>query len=498
MFGLYAGVRQLSVHDPASGHELWKSGARRALRGAPAVAAAARRPGASSRASRWRATTPTGGSSSRCAAPRSPCASWSTAPPTGPSRSRSWAPVRIPYLGTLDVWRLTDYGGGLFVPVKDALAGVPGGTYGGGRYLLDTVKGADLGSGADGDSARHRLQLRLQPVVRLRPVVVVPARAAGQHPARGHPGRRADAALTGCVQAHAAASARVDHGERDERAACVVETLPGRASSRGRPMTLIRRTDAPTGAFATSHRRVPIPPLRGASTSGGPCPKAPVTDITFSTLGVPARSSRPSPPTARPPRSRSRSTPCPTRSPDATCSAAARPARARPSPSRSRWSPASAGARRRQAPPRPSARPRARADPRARHPDRRGARAARRRLRPDDHHDLRRHQPEAPGRRAPRRRRHRRRLPRPPRGPHEAGPRDPRRDRDHRARRGRPHGRPRLPPRRHAHHGQDPAGRPAPAVLRHARQRRGQARPALPAERGAALGRRGQLATSPR
>lgn len=52
--------------------------------------------------------------------------------------------VRLGDLGTLDVWRLGSYGGGLFVPVKDALAGRPGGTYGGGRYLLDTVKGADL------------------------------------------------------------------------------------------------------------------------------------------------------------------------------------------------------------------------------------------------------------------------------------------------------------------------------------------------------------------
>jgi uncharacterized protein len=31
----------------------------------------------------------------------------------------------------------------VFLPVKDATAGVE--TYGGGRYLLDTVKGADLG-----------------------------------------------------------------------------------------------------------------------------------------------------------------------------------------------------------------------------------------------------------------------------------------------------------------------------------------------------------------
>jgi uncharacterized protein (DUF1684 family) len=53
--------------------------------------------------------------------------------------------VRLGDLGTLDVWWLGSYGGGLFVPVKDATAGKPGGTYGGGRYLIDTVKGADLG-----------------------------------------------------------------------------------------------------------------------------------------------------------------------------------------------------------------------------------------------------------------------------------------------------------------------------------------------------------------
>jgi uncharacterized protein (DUF1684 family) len=39
----------------------------------------------------------------------------------------------------------------VFVPVKDALAGSL--TYGGGRYLIDTVKGADLG----GDALSGRL-----------------------------------------------------------------------------------------------------------------------------------------------------------------------------------------------------------------------------------------------------------------------------------------------------------------------------------------------------
>ena len=51
--------------------------------------------------------------------------------------------LHLPGLGDLDAWWLASYGGGLFVPVKDATAGKD--TYGGGRYLLDTVKGADLG-----------------------------------------------------------------------------------------------------------------------------------------------------------------------------------------------------------------------------------------------------------------------------------------------------------------------------------------------------------------
>ncbi|MDQ3716209.1 MAG: DUF1684 domain-containing protein [Actinomycetota bacterium] len=53
--------------------------------------------------------------------------------------------VRLGELGTLDVWWLAQYGGGLFLPMQDTTAGR--GTYGAGRYLLDTVKGADLGAG---------------------------------------------------------------------------------------------------------------------------------------------------------------------------------------------------------------------------------------------------------------------------------------------------------------------------------------------------------------
>ncbi|MBD7919033.1 DUF1684 domain-containing protein [Cellulomonas sp. Sa3CUA2] len=51
--------------------------------------------------------------------------------------------VRLGDLGVLTLWSLRGYGGGLFLPVRDALAGRR--TFGGGRYLLDTIKGADLG-----------------------------------------------------------------------------------------------------------------------------------------------------------------------------------------------------------------------------------------------------------------------------------------------------------------------------------------------------------------
>jgi uncharacterized protein (DUF1684 family) len=54
----------------------------------------------------------------------------------------------IPDIGSLDVWWLGSYGNGLFVPLRDATAGHS--TYGAGRYLLDTVKGADLGHEGDG------------------------------------------------------------------------------------------------------------------------------------------------------------------------------------------------------------------------------------------------------------------------------------------------------------------------------------------------------------
>ncbi len=48
----------------------------------------------------------------------------------------------------LEAYWLAGYGGGLFLPFRDATAGTE--TYGAGRYLYDTVKGADLGTEAGG------------------------------------------------------------------------------------------------------------------------------------------------------------------------------------------------------------------------------------------------------------------------------------------------------------------------------------------------------------
>ena len=91
-------------------------------------------------------------------------ARWRFEVPVGPAEPERWevhtgtdgvvpfdrvGVVSLPEVGELDVWRLASYGGGLFVPLHDGGSGQPEGSYGGGRYVLDTVKGADLGGDED-------------------------------------------------------------------------------------------------------------------------------------------------------------------------------------------------------------------------------------------------------------------------------------------------------------------------------------------------------------
>lgn len=51
--------------------------------------------------------------------------------------------LAAPLGGELTLFWVTGYGGGVFLPFADATSGRE--TYGAGRYLLDTIKGADLG-----------------------------------------------------------------------------------------------------------------------------------------------------------------------------------------------------------------------------------------------------------------------------------------------------------------------------------------------------------------
>ena len=61
-----------------------------------------------------------------------------TGGPDGVVHYRRTAIAHTPY-GPLTLWWIEAYGGGLFVPLRDATSGQE--TYGGGRYLTDTVKG---------------------------------------------------------------------------------------------------------------------------------------------------------------------------------------------------------------------------------------------------------------------------------------------------------------------------------------------------------------------
>ncbi|MCZ4262925.1 DUF1684 domain-containing protein [Limimaricola sp. G21655-S1] len=48
----------------------------------------------------------------------------------------------------LSLWWIEGYGGGLFLPFRDATCGT--GSYGGGRYAIDAIKSSDLGLAASG------------------------------------------------------------------------------------------------------------------------------------------------------------------------------------------------------------------------------------------------------------------------------------------------------------------------------------------------------------
>jgi uncharacterized protein len=70
-----------------------------------------------------------------------------TAETSDEARMKSIGTVSFQLSGEACVLRvlwLDAYGGGVFIPFRDSTCGAE--TYGGGRYLIDSVKGADLGS----------------------------------------------------------------------------------------------------------------------------------------------------------------------------------------------------------------------------------------------------------------------------------------------------------------------------------------------------------------
>ena len=87
--------------------------------------------------------------SARCAALLEPAEAESYEIPTSGDETMAFtrfATARFELGGescSLEVYWLDAYGGGIFLPFRDETSGNE--TYGAGRYLLDTVKGADLG-----------------------------------------------------------------------------------------------------------------------------------------------------------------------------------------------------------------------------------------------------------------------------------------------------------------------------------------------------------------
>lgn len=142
---LYAAVR--TEPDPATAHQLWRAGRDRLFRTHPQSPLPHGDPLRETGVPYWPYDV-----AMRFELPLEQADPDEIAVPTdgdGLTRMRRIGRVRLPapFDATLDVWWLDQYGGGLFLPLRDGTAGTM--SYGGGRYLLDTAKGADLGGYGD-------------------------------------------------------------------------------------------------------------------------------------------------------------------------------------------------------------------------------------------------------------------------------------------------------------------------------------------------------------
>ncbi len=138
---LYAAVR--AAGEPARGHAVWRAGRNELFRSHPQSPLRAGDPMRESGVPVWPYDPDL-----RFEVELLPASPEELAVPTDGDLTTTMRRVgRVelpaPVGGTVDVWWLRQYGGGVFVPLRDGTAGDT--SYGAGRYLLDTAKGADLG-----------------------------------------------------------------------------------------------------------------------------------------------------------------------------------------------------------------------------------------------------------------------------------------------------------------------------------------------------------------
>jgi uncharacterized protein (DUF1684 family) len=149
--GLYAAVR--AADDPRRGHELWRQGRDELFLKHPQSPLPPGDPLRATGLPYWPYDP-----ALRFELPLLPAEKRSLDVPTseGVTTMDRVGCLRLPppIDAVIDVWWLRQYGGGLLLPLRDGTSGRPGddgqssygqSSYGGGRYALDTDKGADLG-----------------------------------------------------------------------------------------------------------------------------------------------------------------------------------------------------------------------------------------------------------------------------------------------------------------------------------------------------------------
>jgi uncharacterized protein len=142
---LYAAVR--AEVDPSRGHALWRRGRDELFRSHPQSPLPAGDPLRVSGVPYWPYDPALRFDLPLVPAEQELTLAVPTSEGTTPMTRLGRVHLPAPVDAAVDVWWLQQYAGGLFLPLRDGSAGQS--SYGGGRYLLDTAKGADLG-GDDG------------------------------------------------------------------------------------------------------------------------------------------------------------------------------------------------------------------------------------------------------------------------------------------------------------------------------------------------------------